>query len=212
MRRSLVSTSWYSLVLAAAVLVGCLLPLPGGAQPFAGGGFNNPNIGATLPTTVWGRAWIMEPNDSTAMTNLGFPASPPLIWGTGTAYTVTDTESPIDFGTQDPNLTLPTAGTWLITYRVQYDWSAATTAATLDLTTAFVRRNNTPTTFHRHHHYTPVIGTATSATLGDFTVQVPYTTATAGDILGLDTGLSALPTAGSLKVTACNLTGMWAHP
>ena len=107
---------------------------------------------------------------------------------------------------------MPTAGTWLIIWRVQYNWKTATTPAELTVYTSLERRNNTAATLGTHEHYTPVIAAATSATLGDFTVALFYTTATAGDILGINTYLSALPGAGSLMVEGANIVAMWAHP
>ena len=185
MRRKLFTVT--SLV-SLAVLAAFLLPLPGQAQPFSGGGFTNPRSGTAVVPVLY------------------------HVTATGAGYTLTDGNDPIDFAGIDPNVTLGAAGTYLVTWRVEYNWWTATMAANENLTTSLQRRNNTPATLGTHWHYPPPRTTPISATLGDFTIVLPYVTTTVGDVLGLNTQLSAVPTAGTLKVEAANIVAVWEHP
>ncbi len=171
-------------------------------------------------TAATGRAAIAGPNVAATRTytfpdadaTILYQVAPLSVYGAGTAYTVTASQAAIDLGTTDPNLTLTTAGVWLVRYRVQWDWASATAAAEKTLTLKLVRRNNTPATLDTQTYTLPILSSATNATAGTDTVDFVYTTANSDDQLGLDVQLSATPDAGSLQVVKARIVATWTGP
>lgn len=109
------------------------------------------------------------------------------VYASGTAANLSDVSQLLDFGTQDPTLTINTAGTYLLLSRVMYH-QASTNAAGVPATFKLRRRNNgaadianssTTTENDLQANVGPVIA--------DFEVSLPPViyTATAGDIIDL---------------------------
>lgn len=129
------------------------------------------------------------------------------VYASGTAYSLTNTSTALDFGTTDPSVTLTQPGTYIIFSRANLKYAGATFAASRTVTLKLSRTNNTAadltngsTTF-----LTDIITTLTY-TAG--IVQLPpvlYTTSNDSDIITIKGDVSVVPTAGSLDVTAAEI-------
>jgi len=128
------------------------------------------------------------------------------IVASGTAYTLTATSAFIDFGTVDPAVVLSAAGTYEITYIAQIDLVGATFAANQTLSLKVRRINNTAADLPDSTATItlPVITTGTQ-TIARIPVTFYYTTANSNDSIAVWGNLSALPSAGSVTVSAANI-------
>lgn len=106
--------------------------------------------------------------------------------GTGTAYTLTQSSAKIDFGTSDPTITIPEAGTYLIFTNIKIEYSGLTTV--LQTCNFKLRRtNNTATDLTGAVTNVP-IGAATllTGTGPDTDMKVvKYTTTNNNDVIEL---------------------------
>lgn len=127
-------------------------------------------------------------------------------YAAGTAYSFTNAQAAIVFGTTSPSITVNVAGTYLLFAVVRVDYNGATFAASRNLTLKIRRTNNTAadvsnstTTFET------AIVTLLSDTLGTISLPpVVYTTTNTNDVVTLFGGLDTAPSAGSLDaVEAC---------
>ena len=128
------------------------------------------------------------------------------VYASGTAYTLTNTSTALDFGTTDPALTINGPGTWIIFSRVTLKYNAATFAANRTVTIKLSRTNNTAAdvTGATTAHITNIITTLTYTE----SVQIPpvlYTTTNGTDSITIKGDVSVVPTAGSLDVTEAEI-------
>lgn len=131
-------------------------------------------------------------------------------YAAGTAYQLTNGAAQIAFGTTSPAITITKAGTYLMLARAKVDYNAATFVAARTATLKLRRTNNTAadvagstTTF------TTQIITALSFT-ADSVVLPPvlYTTANADDVIQMHGLINAVPSAGSIDVSAAEIVAV----
>lgn len=123
-------------------------------------------------------------------------------YGVGTPYALTNSAAAIDFGTTDPAIVLPKAGTYMISGQVNLAYNAATVAA--ETATIKVRRtNNTAADLSDVVVLDLPAATTLTHTYGIF--QIPpfiYTTAATDDAVTLFANVSAALGAGTIDATA----------
>lgn len=129
------------------------------------------------------------------------------VYASGTAYSLTNTSTALDFGTTDPSITLTQPGTYIIFSRANLKYTGATFAASRTVTLKLSRTNNTAAdvTNATATFLTDIITTLTY-TAG--IIQLPpvlYTTTNDSDIITIKGDVSVAPTAGSLDVTAAEI-------
>ncbi len=129
------------------------------------------------------------------------------VFAAGTAYSLTNTQAALTFGTTSPSLTLNAAGTYLIFARVRLDYNGATFAANRTATLKLRRTNNTPAdlTSGSIAALTQII-TTLSFTMGDYSwMPAFYTTANTNDAISIFGALDVVPTAGSLDAVEAQI-------
>lgn len=129
------------------------------------------------------------------------------VFAAGTAYSLTNTQAALTFGTTSPSLTLTAAGTYLIFARVRLDYNAATFAANRTVTLKLRRTNNTAAdlTNGSTAALTQIL-TITTFTMGDYTwIPLPYVTTNTNDAIAIFGGLDTAPTAGSLDAVEAEI-------
>lgn len=123
-------------------------------------------------------------------------------YGTGTAYSLTNTQAAINLGTTDPAIIVDQPGTYLVQGQFHVARNGATVVA--ETATLKVRRtNNTPADVS----VLPVFDLPASTTLTDTLgfVNIPaflYTTVNSDDALSLFGAVSAALGAGTIDITA----------
>ena len=125
---------------------------------------------------------------------------------TGTAYTLTATPAAIAGGTTSAVAVLPTLNQYLIRARAQVEMIGATFAA--NQTVALKLRNTTQSadvTGATAGCTLPVVTTYTD-TQGMFNIEALYTPVAAGDSITLFGSVSALPSAGTVQISAAHIT------
>lgn len=123
-------------------------------------------------------------------------------YSSGTPYTLTTTSAKVDFGSSDPVITIPAAGTYLIFTNLKVEYVGATTLVAQALNFKLRRTNNTAsdlsnaaTTFN-----VPVI-TLLTQTGGDCDIApVLYTTTNSNDVIELWGQRGGNVSVGSLQV------------
>lgn len=126
-------------------------------------------------------------------------------YGAGTAYTITNAQAQIVFGTTSPSIVLP-AGRFLIHSRCHWTYAAATFAATKNITFNLYRANNTPgnVTGAQSVSIAAIVTTITQD--GQYVILPPILyTATGGDNLVLYCGVATAPSAGNITVTEAEI-------
>lgn len=123
-------------------------------------------------------------------------------FGAGTAYALTNSAAAIDFGTTDPAIVIPQAGTYLISGQVNLAYNGATVVA--ETATIKVRRTNNTAA-----DLSPVVvldlpaATTLTHTYGVFVIPpFVYTTAATDDAITLFANVSAALGAGTIDATA----------
>jgi hypothetical protein len=132
-------------------------------------------------------------------------------YATGTVYTLTNTAAALDFGTTDPSITIPYAGTWMITARVQLAFTGATVVA--ETATLKLRRTNNTAADLTSGSTIIDLPAATTLTSTYGVVQLPpvfYTTAFANDVVTIFGNVSATLGAGTItaEVGGTNITAI----
>jgi hypothetical protein len=124
----------------------------------------------------------------------------------GTAYALTNTPAALDFGTTDPSIVIPQAGTWLILARARLDNNAATFAAVRTATLKLRRTNNTAADLTNGSValLTQII-TALTFSMPTISWWTIYTTANSDDIIKIFGDISVVPTAGSLDAVEASI-------
>ena len=121
---------------------------------------------------------------------------------TGTAYTLTGSVATVTGGTTSPTVTLAAPGTYVIFGNFVLNSVGATFAANQTCTFSLYRSNNTPATVASSSTVVtlPIMTTLTATQEAGSSNAVIYTTANSGDVLVLQAGLSATPSAGSMTI------------
>lgn len=119
----------------------------------------------------------------------------------GTAYTLTNAFAAVDFGTTDPTITLPSAGTYILVASLQASCVGSTFAAAEDVRAILRRTNNTPADIGTERNQP--IPTMTTLSVGGPSITLIFNgySATAGDIITINAKLSATPSAGSVTIS-----------
>ncbi len=170
----------------------------------------NVNAGNTITTGA-----IVTPSGwQPAATPL--PTTDPIAkYGSGTAHTITGASfAAVIFGTSGAQeITLTTAGTWLIMARARVDYVAATFAAVRIVSFKLRRTNNTagdvtntPCAFK-----TQIITTLTFTAPGANFSPVAYVTANVNDVLQMQVAIDTDPTAGSIQIVEADLVAVFVH-
>lgn len=135
------------------------------------------------------------------------PSDVRQVYASGTAYSLTNSSTALDFGTTDPSLTLTQPGTYLIFSRVNIKYTGATFAASRTVTIKLSRTNNTAAdvTNATATFLTDIITTKTY-TADIFSIPtVIYTTSNDSDVIVIKGDVSVVPTAGSIDITAAEI-------
>lgn len=131
------------------------------------------------------------------------------VYSSGTTYTLTTSTAKIDFGTTDPSITIPAAGTYLILANLKIEYSGLTTA--LNACSFKLRRtNNTAadltnavTSFN-----VPAV-TLLTGTGGDVDIpSIIYTTSNSDDVIELWGNRSAGLTLGAINVGEASIVAI----
>ncbi len=131
-------------------------------------------------------------------------------YAAGTAYSFTNTQAALTFGTTQPAITVNVAGTYLLLAVVRADLNGATFAASRNLTLKLRRTNNTAAdvTSSSTTFATPIV-TLISDTMAIISLPpVVYTTANTDDALTIFGALNTVPSAGSLDAVEASLVAI----
>lgn len=145
------------------------------------------------------------------------PTTDPVTkYGSGTAHTITGAAfAAVVFGTSGTQeITLTTAGTWLLQARARVDFVAATFAAVRTVSFKNRRTNNTAgdvansaTAFK-----TPLSGAALTYTALDVVFPpVTYATANVNDVLQMQVAIDTDPGAGSVQIVEADIVATYLH-
>src|SRR6185436_7518958 len=120
----------------------------------------------------------------------------------GTAYSLTNTAAAVDFGTTDPVITIPAAGTWRVSGQVHVYFNGATFAADRTVTIKLRRTNNTAAdlTNATITLHTGVVTTLTSSFMVVSWEADDYTTSNSNDSITIFADVNTVPSAGSLQI------------
>ncbi len=132
------------------------------------------------------------------------------VYAGGTAATLTGSSALLDFGTTDPTVVLPQAGTWFIYASVNARYNAATYADNQTGIIKLRRTNNTAADIANASRTNQLeIVTAFTGPAGFLALPViVYTTVNNDDSLSLYGILSALPGVGSMDVTEASIVAI----
>lgn len=119
----------------------------------------------------------------------------------GTAYTLTNAFAAVDFGTTDPSITIPSTGTYILICPLQASCVGATFAAAEEVRAIFRRTNNTPADIGTERNQPIPVMTTLSVGGPSITLIFNGYSATAGDIITINSRLSATPSAGSVTIS-----------
>ena len=129
-------------------------------------------------------------------------------YGTGTAYQFTAASAAINFGTNDPQVTIPSAGTWMLKFHLLLFLNGATFPANRTVKVVWRRTNNTPADLLssdavacRMDFQIPIVTTITQG-LTNMSGTCIYTTTNSNDIIAMVGNVNTVPTAGSLDVVS----------
>ncbi len=136
-------------------------------------------------------------------------------YGTGTAHTITGASfAAVIFGTSGTQeITLTTAGTWMIFARARVDVVAATFAAVRTVSFKLRRTNNTAgdVTSSPCAAKTQIITTLTFTMFDKGFPPVAYVTANVNDVLQMQVAIDTDPTAGSIQIVEADLVAVFVH-
>ena len=132
------------------------------------------------------------------------------VYAVGTAYSLTNAQAALDFGTTDPSITLDKPGTWLIFAKAVLDYNGATFAASRTATLKLRRTNNTAAdvTGASVAVKTDIITTLTYTMVDVAIPPVIYQTNNSNDIITIFGGLDTAPTAGSLDASSASIVAI----
>ncbi len=168
-----------------------------------------------MPTTVAGfGTQTLSSTDQAALalvpgTNFNVPLS---IYAAGTAYSLTNAQAALTFGTTSPSLTLTGAAglVFLLFARANLKYNAATFAANQTATLKLRRTNNTAADLTGATS-TATLRILTTLTDGAGVIVLPptiYTTAGTNDAVSIFGAVSTAPAAGSVDVTESEIVAV----
>jgi hypothetical protein len=128
-------------------------------------------------------------------------------YGTGTAYSLTNTSAAIAMGTTNPVLVLSRPGRYNIKARVNLKYNGATFVASRTVTIKLRRTNNTPgdLTNGTVTLATAIITTITATFMIVETQEVIYETTNSNDSITIFADVNTVPSAGSLDVVEASI-------
>ncbi len=135
-------------------------------------------------------------------------------YGSGTPYTILDAGfAQVVFGTSgNHEITLTTAGTWLLQARARVDYVGATFAAVRTVSLKLQKQAgpvdvaNSPTAFK-----TQIITTLTFTALDVAFPAVQYVTAGVTDVIQMMARIDVAPTAGSIQIVEAEIVATYLH-
>lgn len=150
--------------------------------------------GKYLGTNGSAASWLSLP--SAAGTNNA------AAYASGSVYALTTTSQKIDFGTTDPVITIPAAGTYLILSNLKIEYSGLTTLATQTCSFKLRRTNNTAADIsNASSSFNVPIVTLLTQTAGDADISaVIYTTSNSNDVIEMWGNRGASISAGAINV------------
>lgn len=165
-----------------------------------------------LPTQTGQSGKVLSTNGTTASW-VAMASSPgtnnATAYSSGTVYTLTTTSAKVDFGTTDPQITIPAAGTYLILTNLKIEYAGLTTA--LNSCSFKLRRTNNTATDLTNATTTfnvPVLTLATG-TGGDVDIAaIIYTTSNSNDVIELWGNRSGGLTVGSINVGEASIVAI----
>lgn len=129
------------------------------------------------------------------------PQFPQHVVAAGTAYTLTNTSAAVTFGTTSPVTTLAATGDYIVRAFANYQYTAATFAASRAVTTKLRRTNNTAADLTNSSVALATdIVTAKTATFIPLEIEGSVYAGTAGDVISVFADVAVVPTAGSLQI------------
>jgi len=146
------------------------------------------------------------------------PTTDPVTkYGSGTAHTITGASfAAVVFGTSGTQeVTLTTAGTWLLQARARVDFVGATFAAVRTVSFKNRRTNNTAgdVTNSATAFKTPLSVAALTYTALDVVFPpVTYATANVDDVLQMQVAIDTDPGAGSVQIVEADIVATYLHP
>ncbi len=144
------------------------------------------------------------------------PAIAPISkYGSGTTHTITGASfAAVTFGTSGAQeITLTTAGTWMVFARARIDVVGATFAAVRTVSLKLRRTNNTAgdVTSSPCAAKTQIITTLTFTMFDKGFPPVAYVTANVNDVLQMQVAIDTDPTAGSIQIVEADLVAVFVH-
>jgi hypothetical protein len=170
---------------------------------------NATTLGGVTPTAA-GLAILYDEDAAAQRTTLGVVANTVYdAVGTGTVYTLTATPAAVAFGTTSPSITLTVAGVYRLKMRCNVKFNAATFAAAKNVICKLRRTNNTAADI-TNGSVTLIAGiiTALTSSLGEMSIEVPYTTALTNDVITIFGSVESLPGAGSVDVVEASISAV----
>lgn len=131
-------------------------------------------------------------------------------YSAGTVYALTTTPAKLDFGTTDPVITIPAAGTYLILSNVAVTTSGLTTLAATSCDFKIRRTNNTAADISNATGFTNVpIATLLTSPIGDADVNaVIYTTSNSNDVLEVWGSRSTAINIGNINASSAHIVAV----
>jgi len=160
--------------------------------------------GASTYNSTTGVLNIPTPTSSTPGTNNA------TAYSSGTPYTLTTTPAKVDFGTTDPSITLPAAGTYLILANVKIEYTGLTNLAIQTCNFKLRRTNNTAADLpNAGTNFNVPITTLLTQTGGDADIQsIIYTTTNSNDTIEVWGNRGAGISAGSIQVGEASIVAI----
>lgn len=174
------------------------------------GGVTGPGSSTDSAVALWdGTTGDKLKNSTVTVSGTGVLAvnSSIAAYAVGTAYSLTNAQAALVFGTTSPSITVNVAGTYLLLSVVRLDYNGATFAASRNATIKLRRTNNTAADItNATTTYETAVVTLLSDTMA--TISLPpviYTTTNTDDALTIFGGLNTAPSAGSLDAVEASL-------
>lgn len=144
------------------------------------------------------------------------PTTDPIAkYGSGTAHTITGASfAAVVFGTSGTQeITLTTAGTWLLYARARTDYVGSTFAAVRTVSFKLRRTNNTAgdVTNAATAFKTEIITTLTYTALDVAFPPVQYVTANVNDVIQMQVAIDTDPSAGSIQIVEADIVAVFLH-
>lgn len=171
----------------------------------------NPSVGSFLYSLSGALKYRGSAGDGGAGGNRFLHNRDVEVVAAGTAASLTGSMATLDFGTTDPSVSVPSAGTWLVWVTVQLELNAATYAAG-EYTISVKLRNTSDSTDLGETYVIPILRavtgiTTTTATIGTFTFPVKFSLSSAKTV-AIQAQVSSTPSAGSVQASKAKITGL----